>query len=209
MEDAWERIHRECGYHTARQIPVPAWDRWKWRCAHCNARGTTLDPPAGPCSGCGAPLQIEREEAILDLEAQAPGCPRQLADITVRYSVPGDAEKLAAAAQRDGAVNAEAEGDKRRRYPAGRAPWAVLPLALETGGRHGRAALRHLRMLARDLAQGLGEEEGSSAVAGALTRRWGAELSVALHGATARQLRSSLGGDRAVGAAALREAVAS
>ena len=70
----------------------------KWRCNPCNTRGTTLDRPAGPCSGCGAPLQIEREEAILDIEAQAPGCPRLFADVTVRYAVPADAEHLAAAA---------------------------------------------------------------------------------------------------------------
>eukprot|EP00969_Alexandrium_andersonii_P235276 10387284-Alexandrium_andersonii.AAC.1 len=77
-------------------------------------------------------------------------------DVTVRYSVPGDAEHLAAAAGRDGAVNAVAEADKRRRYPEGRAAWPVIPLALETCGRHGRTALRHLRTLARGSAQQLG-----------------------------------------------------
>ena len=77
----------------------------------------------------------------------------------------------------------------------------MLPLALETGGRHGRAALRHLRQLAAVV-----EEDRAEAVCSALCRRWGAELSVALHRATARQLRSSVGCRE--DAAALREEVA-
>lgn len=72
----------------------------------------------------------------------------------------------------------------------------MLPLALETGGRHGRAALRHLRELARDLA-GQEDEDRAAALASALAQRWGAQLSVALHAATARQLRSALGQERA------------
>ena len=63
-------------------------------------------------------------------------------DVTVRYSVPGDARALAAAADGDGAVAAEGEADKRRRYPERRAPWPLLPLAHETAGRLGGAAPR-------------------------------------------------------------------
>ena len=70
----------------------------------------------------------------------------------MRYCVPGYADGLTAAAGRGGAVNAAAEADKRRRYPDGRTPWRVVPLATETGGRHGPAALKHLRALARQQA---------------------------------------------------------
>ena len=59
-----------------------------------------------------------------------------------------------------------------------------------------------MRQLARDRAQQLGDDAGAEAAAGALTRRWGAELSVALHAATARQLRSALGRERALAAGA-------
>ena len=189
------------------QAHVPAWGRWRWRCATCNASGHAPDRPAGPSCSCGAALQAEREEAILDLEVQRADRPRLFLDVTVRYCVPGDERALAAAAGRDGAVNAEAEADKHRRYPAGRAPWGMLPLALETGGRHGRAALQHLRELARGEAALLGEE-AAPAAASALASRWGRELSVALHKATARQLRSALGADCAGRAAALRAAEA-
>ena len=129
-------------------------------------------------------------------------------DVTVRYSVPGDADTLRAAAGRDGAVNAAAEGDKRRRYPEGRTPWRMVPLALETAGRHGPAALRHLRSLARDQAALLAADDAAAAeaLAGQLVARWGRELSVALHRATARQLRSALGAHGAGRAAALRAA---
>ena len=126
--------------------------------------------------------------------------------MAVRYSVPGEQRALAAAADADGAVAQEGEADKRGRYPAGRAPWRVLPLALETAGRHGPAALKHLRWLARSRAQLLGDGPEADAAASALAARWGAELSVALHRATARQLRTALGEDRAGGAAALRVA---
>ena len=203
VEDVWGRIYQECGFRTDRQVPVPAWDRWRWRCAApaCAARGTADAPPPGPCGRCGAALQLEREEAFLDLEAQRGDVPRLYADVTVRYSVPGEARALAAAADGDGAVNADAEGDKRRRYAPHRAPWPMLPLALETGGRHGLQALRHLRWLARDQAQALGDGPAAAAAASALARRWGAELSVALHKATARQLRAAVGGGAAAEAA--------
>ena len=65
--------------------------------------------------------------------------------------------------------------------------------SVAAAGAHGLAALRHLRLLARTLAQGLGEDEGSSAAATALTQRWDAELSVALQAATARQLLTEVG----------------
>ena len=206
VEDVWERIHTECGFHTARQVPVPAWDRWAWRCARCDTRGTT-DRQPGPCGTCGQPPDARREEAILDLEVQGAGCPRLFIDVTVRYAVPGDAAALAAAARHEGAVNAAAEADKRRRYPEGRCPWPLLPLALETGGRHGRAALRHLRQLAREQAELL-DEERAAALASSLAQRWGAELSVALQRAKARQLRTALGVDRTARAAELRAAAA-
>jgi hypothetical protein len=196
LEAAWAHIHAECGYQVARQTPVPAWDRWRWHCSSCAASGTAATrPAAGAACSCGAPLAARREEAILDLEIQRADCPRVFLDVTVRYAVPGDAEGLQAAAARDGAVNKGAEADKHARYPAGRAPWRMVPLALETGGRHGPAALRHLRLLARDRAQLLAGDDpaAAAAAAGALTRRWGAELAVALQAATARQLRTALG----------------
>ena len=84
----------------------------------------------------------------------------------------------------------------------------MVPLALETGGRHGLAALRHLRELARGEAALLGDDEAAPAVAGALMARWGRELSVVLHQATARQLRTALGADCTGRAAALRAAEA-
>ena len=64
---------------------------------------------------------------------------------------------------------------------------------METYGRHGRVALRYLRKLARKQAAKL--EEGGEEAAGALVARWGRWLSVALHLATARNLRVSLGDD--------------
>ena len=54
------------------------------------------------------------------------------------------------------------------------------------------------------VAQPLGDDEAAPAAAGALMARWGRERSVALHRATARQLRTALGADRAGRAAALR-----
>jgi len=211
VEDVWERIHAECGFQTARQVHVPAWDRWHWTCTApgCAARGHADAPPAGPCQACGAALETRREEALLDLQAQRAGCPRLLADVTVRYSVPGEARALAAAAGADGAVPREGESDKRARYPAGRAPWRVLPLSLETPGRHGTAALKHLRWQARGRAQLLGDGPEAASAASALAARWGAELSTALHRATVRQLRTALGREAArASAAALADELA-
>ena len=88
-------------------------------------------------------------------------------------------------------MNKEAEQEKRGRYPAAQAPWKLLPLALETYGRHGREALRHLRLLAKKRAQAL--DEGSDQAASALVLRWACRLSVALHRENARNLRRSVG----------------
>ena len=119
--------------------------------------------------------------------------PRLLLDVTVRHAVPGNVHHLAKAADADGAVNKEAELQKHGRYPAAQAPWKLLPLALDTYGRHGREALQHLRLRATRRAQAL--DEGSDQAASALVLRWACRLSVALHRANARNLRSGLGED--------------
>jgi hypothetical protein len=198
LERVWARIHRECGDTVETQVYVQQWGRWRWHCSAkpvCQQRGVAWSPPTGPCSECGAALSALREEAVLDLEVRSAAVPRSFADVTVRYAVPGDAARLQAAAGRDGAVAAEAEGDKWRRYPDGRTPWRAVPLSTETGGRHGRAALLHLRKLARKQAENL-EEGGDEAVSG-LIQKWGAWLSVALHRANAAALSSALGAEPA------------
>ena len=119
--------------------------------------------------------------------------PKLYLDVTVRHAVGNDQARLQRAACQDGAVNTEAEADKSGRYPALRSPFKALPLALETFGRHGHTALRYLRRLARNQAATL-EEAGADATS-ALVSRWGRWLSVALHRATARNLRAALGGD--------------
>ena len=81
------------------------------------------------------------------------------------------------AARENGATNVEA--DKADRYPPHRSPYKATPLAVETYGRHGRAALRYLRKLARGQAARL-DEDGDGAT-GALVSHWGKWLSVALH----------------------------
>ena len=40
VERAWERIRQECGYQTKREVHVPAWDRFRWRCL--GTRGSSL-----------------------------------------------------------------------------------------------------------------------------------------------------------------------
>ena len=119
--------------------------------------------------------------------------PRLYVDVTVRHGVPGDAARLATAAGQDGAATREAEADKRARYPDGRTPYRVLPFALETFGRFGKAALLHLRGLAKQQAQRL-DEDGADA-ASALTLRWGCRLSVALQRANATNVRRAIGDD--------------
>ena len=129
-------------------------------------------------------------------------------DVTVRHGVPGDAGRLAAAALHSGAVNREAEADKRARYPDDRAPWRAVPLATETYGRLGLAALAHLRRLARQRAALLAESDAGTV--GAVLLRRGCRLSVAAARSGAARLRGALG-TRAAAAdagAALREAVA-
>ena len=118
----WCRIHRECGHSVNTQFHVPQRDRWRWHCSArlaCEQHGVAWAPPAAPCTACGAALVATREEAVLDLEVRTAEAPRTFFDVTVRYSVPTEGPRFRAAADRDGAVAAEAEGDKRRRYPAG------------------------------------------------------------------------------------------
>ena len=138
---------------------------------------------------------MDREEAVLDLEVRSAEAPRLYFDVTVRHAVGAGAARLARAARHDGATAAEGGSDKRARYPQARSPYQVLPLALETYGRHGREALRYLRRLARGQAEQL--EETPENAAGALVSRWGRWLSVALHRANARNLRAALGSEEA------------
>ena len=170
---------------------MPGWDRFHSHCPTCQARNVQRAAPATPCSTCGTALEVRREEAVLDLEVQSAACPRLFLDVTVRHAVPGSVARLAAAASHDGAVNREAEADKRMRYPDGSTPWKAVPLAVETFGRHGPAALKHLRQLARSQAARL--QDGAQAAASSLMLRWGARLSVALHRANAANVRSALG----------------
>ena len=71
-----------------------------------------------------------------------------------------------------------------------------MPLALETGGRHGTEALKHLRALAKARAEAELEGDEADAAAGALVQKWAAWLSVALHGANAAVLWAALGTER-------------
>ena len=190
LERALECIHLECGHAVARQVHVPGWDRYRWHCGTCTLGGTAWDRP-GACSNCGGALQTDREEAILDLEVRTARVPKTFFDVTVHHSVPGDAARLASASSCDGAVAKEAEGNKRRRYPDGRTPFRGVPFALESYGRVGETALKHLRELARDRAANL--QEGGEEAASALLQRWAASLSSALCRANARSLRSALG----------------
>ncbi len=131
---------------------------------------------------------------MLDLEVSNAEVPRLFLDAAVRHPVSSDRNRLAIAANTDGATNNEAERDKESRYPAARCPYKAVALALETFGRHGRASLKHLRKLARKRAEGL--EEGGTDAVSALVLRWGCRLSVALHRANAANLRRSLGSPR-------------
>ncbi len=182
LEGVWECIHLECGYAVERQVHVPEWDRWKVRCDACGTGSTAWDLPAGPCGTCGAVLSTAREEAVLDLEVRSATVPRLFFDVTVRHSAPSGAQLLTAAAGRDGAVNHDAEGEKRRRYPEGRTPWRAVPLALETCGRHGAAALKHLRSLAKRRAERL--DEGGDWASSELVLRRAAALASPCSAAT-------------------------
>ncbi len=191
VESMLESIHVQCGYTVDRQVHVPQWNRWRWRCRPCDRKGTTWDHPGAPCAHCNAAVEVELEEAILDLDVRCARIPRTLIDVTVRYSVPGGERQLADAARGPGAVNHTAELDKRLRYADGRTPWQVVPFAVETCGRLGPAALKHLRGLARARTQGLAD--GGDAAVSALLLRWAARLSTALHRSNASRLRSALG----------------
>ena len=58
VEDVYAGIHRECGFQVDRQVAVPAWDRFRWRCrgANCSEHGVLFAPPVGPCGACGSAL---------------------------------------------------------------------------------------------------------------------------------------------------------
>ena len=201
VERVLQRILEECGFQTARQVYVPQWDRFHWRCtaAACERHGACFAPPCGPCDECGGALAVEREEAVLGVEARGAAVPRLYVDVTVRHAVPGDSDRLERAAAADGAVNLEAEDAKRRRYPDGLAPWRAVPFALETYGCFGSSALAQLRRLARAQAERLGED--AAAAAGALLLRWACRLGVALQRANAEALRRCLGADVTKGVA--------
>ena len=199
VEDVWEDIHKECGYATARQVHVPAWDRLKRLCraAACERVGLAVrGAGAEVCAACGAATAEETEEAILDLEVSSASCPRLFFDVTVRHSVPGNAERHRTASRQDGVVAAEAETDKRARYPEGVAPWRALPLAHETYGRLGPCAVRHLKLLAREEAARAGADDEDGWGARNLAARWGARLSVALHRANVAAVLGASGVQR-------------
>ena len=67
----------------------------------------------------------------------------------------------------------------------------MVPLAVETYGRLGTLALKHLCRLAREEVAKFGGHEVWTAHH--LMARWGARLSVALHRANARNARAALG----------------
>jgi len=210
IERVWGRIHLECGYAVESQVHEPAWDRFHWRCVRCCPRplrrctspacqacGLAWEPPRAPCTLCGSALEVVREEAVLDLEVRSAEVPKRFLDVTVRHPAGTEAGALQRAAREAGATNARAEADKQDRYRADRCVHAMVPLAVETFGRHGHAALAYLRKLARKHAAQL--DDGGSLAASALVERWGRWLSVALHRATARNLRAALGDDAAAG----------
>ena len=118
-----------------------------------------------PCAACSAPLHVDLEQALLDLEVRNAEVPKAYLDVTVRHAVGNDLARVRAAARRDGAACAEAERDKRERYPSARSSYLVVPLALETYGRHGRESPRYLRNLARKQAARLEEGDGEAASA--------------------------------------------
>ena len=90
---------------------------------------------------------------MFDQDVRSARVPRALLDVTVRHGVP---------ARGPGAVNRTAELEKRLRYSDGRTPWLVLPFAVESFGRLGPMAPKHLRGLARTRAQALPEGGGGS-----------------------------------------------
>ena len=125
------------------------------------------------------------------MEIQGPEVPRLFFDVTVRHGVPGCTTRSQLAVTANSTVNSEAEADKKERYPGHRCPWRMVPFAVETYGRMGTSALRHLRKLARSQAAGFDGQERT--VTASLLSRWGSRISVALHRANVRNVRRSLG----------------
>ena len=100
--------------------------------------------------------------------------------------------RLAAAARSAGAVNKEAEGDKRDRYPNDRVVWPARAFGMETFGRVGISALRLVRKLARACSVSA-ELADAEALPSRLLLQWGCRLSVALQRANVRNLHRCLG----------------
>ena len=133
---------------------------------------------------------------MLDLCVEGgPGGPRRHADVVVPHPV-GDAN-TPAAERRDGAAARAAEGTKYGRY--GR---RVLPLAVESYGRWGPAALTWWRELAKQvaLADPALSHKGRWAIP-ALLHRWWADVGAALQTANAEAVLASLGFEGGAGAA--------
>ena len=128
------------------------------------------------------------ERAILDLRIEGgPGGPRRFADVVVPHPVATHHQGPAAA--RDGAAAAHCEREKYRRYGP-----HVLPLAVESFGRWGPAAMKWWRALAQQVARAdpALQHQGKWAVPG-LLNRWWAETGAALQRANAEALLASTG----------------
>ena len=168
MEDARELIHKKCGQRVDRQVQVPGWDRFHFEGA-CGHKGQRLVP---------------------SLEVQGIRSQVLYFDVTVHHSVP-TGDLLVRASDGDSAAQVTAEQTKYSRYPARRCPHRVVPLAVETFGRHGPRALKYQRKLARRRAEAL-DENGDEAVS-CLVLRWGCQLSVALQRADVANLLRCVG----------------
>ena len=119
----------------------------------------------------------------------APGAAVRYADVVVSHPVTSTARHLRANAYRDGSQAAGKERTKRLRYSLD-----VLPLAVETYGRWGGAAVSFLRELARQVAT----EDAALAhlgrwAAAALMSRWFTSLAVCLQAANARSAADAFG----------------
>ena len=128
------------------------------------------------------------QAAILDLRVeQGPGGPVRYMDVVVPHPV--GPTNTRAAAMADGASAGEAERQKYERYGPG-----VVPLAVETFGRWGSAALRWWRKLAKQVVASdpLLVAKGQWAIPSLLQRWWG-QVSVALQRANADPVFVSVG----------------
>ena len=126
----------------------------------------------------------------MDLRIEGgPGGLLQYADVVVHHAVQGNDSLTQANANADGAEARRAEAVKYARY--GR---AVLPLALETFGRWGPAALRWWRLLARHVADNDPQLShlGHWAMANLLSSWW-ARVSIALQTQNAMAQAESAG----------------